>query len=74
MKQLPWTLCVLALALVAWLALAVVSVENQRNALVSKACVDPAFKNEVDAQCLASVQSREHWWQHLTYAMTHFRN
>ena len=25
MKQLPWTLCVLALALVAWLALAVVS-------------------------------------------------
>ena len=59
MKQLPWTLCVLALALVAWLALAVVSVENQRNALVTKACVDPAFKNEVDAKCLASVQSRE---------------
>ena len=49
MKQLPWTLCVLALALVAWLALAVVGVENQRNALVTKACVDPAFKNEVDA-------------------------
>lgn len=74
MKQLPWTLCVLALALVAWLALALVNVENQRNALASKACVDPAFKNEVDAKCLASVQSREHWWQHLTYAMTHFRN
>ncbi|MDZ5634534.1 hypothetical protein [Janthinobacterium sp. GMG1] len=74
MKQLPWTLCALALALVAWLAIAVVSVENQRNALVTKACVDPAFKNEVDAKCLASVRSREHWWQHLTYAMTHFRN
>ena len=74
MKQLPWTLCALAFALVAWLAIAVVNVENQRNALVSKACVDPAFKNEVDAKCLASVHSREHWWQHLTYAMTHFRN
>ena len=55
MKQLPWTLCVLALALVAWLAIAVVNVENQRNALVTKACVDAAFKNEVDAKCLASV-------------------
>ena len=74
MKQLPWTLCVLAVALVAWLAIAVVNVENQRNALASKACVDPAFKNEVDAKCLASVRSREHWWQHLTYAMTHFRS
>ena len=74
MKQLPWTLCALAVALVAWLAIAVVSVENQRNALASKACVDPAFKNQVDATCLASVQSREHWWQHLTYAMTHFRS
>ena len=74
MKQLPWTLCVLAVALVAWLALAVVNVENQRNALVTKACVDPAFKNEVDAKCLASVHTREHWWQHLTYAMTHFRS
>ncbi|MCC7681122.1 hypothetical protein [Janthinobacterium sp. FW305-128] len=74
MKQLPWTLCVLAVALVAWLSIAIVNVENQRNALASKACVDPAFKNEVDAKCLSSVQTREHWWQHLTYAMTHFRS
>ena len=62
------------MALGAWLAIAIVNVENQRNALVTKACVDPAFKNEVDAKCLASVRTREHWWQHLTYAMTHFRN
>lgn len=74
MKQLPWTLCVLALALVFWLSLAVVSTENQRNALVSKTCADPMFKGEVDAKCLASVQSRAHWWQHLTYAMTHVRS
>ena len=52
MKQLPWTLCAVALALVAWLALAVVNVENQRNALASKACA------EADAQCLAAAQSR----------------
>ena len=50
-----------------------VCINYVRNALVTKACVDPAFKNEVDAKCLASVQSREHWWQHLGYAMTHFR-
>ncbi|MBG6220222.1 MULTISPECIES: hypothetical protein [unclassified Janthinobacterium] len=74
MKQLPWTLCALAFALLAWLAIAIVNVENQRNALAGKACVDPTFKNEIDAKCLASVQSREHWWQHLGYAMTHFRN
>ena len=67
MKQLPWTLCVLAVALVAWLALAVVNVENQRNALASKACA------EADAQCLAAAHTRQHWWQHLTYAMTHVR-
>ena len=67
MKQLPWTLCAAALALVAWLALAVVNVENQRNALASKACA------EADAQCLATAQSRAHWWQHLAYAMTHVR-
>ena len=74
MKQLPWTLCALALALVAWLAIAVVSVENQRKALLTKACADPAFKGQVDAKCLAAVQTREHWWQHLTYAMTHVSN
>ncbi|KAB8041404.1 hypothetical protein [Janthinobacterium aquaticum] len=68
MKQLPWILCALVLALAAWLALAVVATENQRNALSAKAC-----PSQSDARCLQSVQSREHWWQHLGYAMTHLR-
>jgi len=68
MKQLPWILCALVLALAAWLALAVVATENQRNALLGKACT-----SQSDARCLQSVQSREHWWQHLGYAMTHLR-
>ena len=67
MNKLPWILCALMLALVAWLALAVASVENQRNALAAKACA------ATDAQCMASAQSREQWWQHLAYAMTHVR-
>jgi len=67
MKQLPWILCAATLALVAWLALAVVNVENQRNALASKACA------ESDTQCLAAATTRAHWWQHLAYAMTHVR-
>ena len=28
----------------------------------------------VDLRCMASVHSREHWWQHLSYAMTHLRS
>lgn len=67
MKKLPWILCAVALAFVAWLALAVASVESQRQALAAKACA------AADAQCLAAAQTREHWWQHLAYAMTHVR-
>jgi hypothetical protein len=73
MKQLPWTLLALALGMSVWLALAVVHAENERNALITRACADPVFKGEVDAKCLANIKSREHWWQHLTYAMTHVR-
>lgn len=73
MKQLPWTLLALALGMGVWLALAVVHAENERNALITRACADPVFKGEVDAKCLANIKSREHWWQHLTYAMTHVR-
>lgn len=68
-KQLPWTLLALAVALALWLALVLVHVENQRYALYTKACADPVFKGEIDKKCLASVDSREHWWQHLGYAL-----
>ena len=73
MKQLPWILLALALGMSAWLALAVVRAENQRNALITRACADPVVKGEVDAKCLANIQSRQHWWQHLGHAMTHVR-
>ena len=73
MKQLPWTLLALTVALIVWLSLAVVHTENQRHALLTRACADPVFKGEVDLKCLANVKSRQNWWEHLTYAMTHVR-
>ena len=68
-----WSLLVLALGLILWLAIAVVSAENQRNALISKACQDRVFPAELDTHCLAFVHSRAHWWQHLAYALTHLQ-
>lgn len=70
-NHLAWTLVVALSGLVFWLALAVVNAENQRNALANKACRDRVFKEEIDRTCLLTVHSREHWWQHLWYAMKH---
>jgi hypothetical protein len=70
-NQLAWTLVVLLSAVIVWLAIALVHAENERYALVSNQCADPLFKGAVDQQCLATVHSREHWWQHMGYAMTH---
>ncbi len=72
-NHLAWSLLVVAIGLVLWLAIALVNAENQRNALMTKACVDPVFKNELDLKCLTLVRSREHWWQHLAYALVHLR-
>jgi len=70
-NQLAWTLIVLLCGLVFWLVVALVNAENQRNALASKMCRDQVFKEEIDRSCLLNVKSREHWWQHLWYAMKH---
>lgn len=70
-NQLAWTLVVLLLGLAVWLAIALVNAENQRNALMTKQCVDPVFKGEIDQVCLQVVESRPHWWNHLWYGMTH---
>lgn len=70
-NHLAWSLAVLALGLVVWLTIALSNAENQRNALATKQCADPIFKGEIDKKCLRSVQSREHWWQHVSYALTH---
>jgi hypothetical protein len=34
---------------------------------------DPVFKGEVDRQCLRTVRSREHWWEHLWYGVSHVK-
>ena len=72
-NHLAWSLLALALGLIVWLAIALVSAENQRNALISKACQDRVFPAEIDTRCLAFVTSRAHWWQHLSYALGHLR-
>jgi hypothetical protein len=72
-NHLAWTLAVIFGGLVIWLAIALVNAENQRNALATGMCADPLFKGEIDRKCLVLVRSREHWWQHLWYGMTHVR-
>ena len=73
MRQLPWTLLVLAIGLIVWLSLALVNAENLRHALMTGVCADRVFKGEIDTRCRASVKSRESAWQHLAYALTHVR-
>lgn len=72
-NQLAWTLVVLACGVIIWLCIALVNAENQRHALMTNQCADPVFKGAVDQRCLAVVNSREHWWEHLWYAATHLR-
>ena len=72
-NHLAWSLLAIALFLILWMGIALVNAENQRNALATKACRDAVFPTEIDTQCLAGVKSREHWWQHVGYAMTHLR-
>lgn len=70
-NHLAWSLLAVAVLVIAWLTIALINAENQRNAYASGLCKDPLFKNEVEALCLKSVDTREHWWQHIGYAMTH---
>ena len=72
-NQLAWTIVVLLAGLVVWLAIALVTAENQRYALVTKKCEDPVFKGEIDKHCLQVVSARDHWWENLWYGMTHLR-
>jgi hypothetical protein len=70
-NQLAWTLVVVLAGVIIWLCIALVNAENQRNALMTNKCPDPVFKGAIDQRCLVMVRSRDHWWQHLWYAMTH---
>lgn len=66
-----WSLAVVLAGFVVWLCIALVNAENQRYALMTDKCQDPLFAGSIDKQCLVTVRSRDHWWQHLAYAMTH---
>jgi hypothetical protein len=70
-NHIAWTLVVLLVGLVFWMAVALINAENQRNALANKQCRDRVFPEEIDKNCMLSVHSREHWWEHLGFAMWH---
>jgi hypothetical protein len=70
-NQVAWTLAVLFAGIAIWLSIALVNAENQRYALMTNKCPDPVFKTGIDQQCLATVHSRDHWWEHWWYAVTH---
>jgi hypothetical protein len=70
-NHVAWSLALVLAGLVVWLSVALVNAENQRFALITKQCQDKVFNTEIDKKCLRTVQSREHWWQHLGYAVTH---
>jgi len=69
--HLAWSLAVLFAFVAIWLGIALVNAENQRNALMNNMCPDPVFKGGIDKTCLVTVQSRDHWWEHLWYGITH---
>ena len=70
-NHLAWCLVIALAVVVFWFALALINAENQRNALMTNQCADPVFKGAIDEKCLLKVHSREHWWQHLWYGVTH---
>lgn len=70
-NQVAWTLSVVFAGVIVWLCIALVHAENERFALISGKCADPVFKNTFDRKCLALVHSRDHWWEHLWYGVTH---
>ncbi len=62
------------LVLTLGLAIALVGAENQRYAMEIGKCQDPVFKGSIDKRCLDTVQSRDHWWEHLYVALVRPRN
>ena len=64
-----WSSLIVALGFVCWLAIALVTAENERYAMLTGKCQDPVFKGSIDKACLETVHSREHWWEHLYAAL-----
>jgi hypothetical protein len=72
-NHVAWSLAAVCGLAVIWLCIALVNAENQRNALVNNMCRDQVFNTGVDKKCLVTVSSRDHWWEHLWYGVTHVR-
>lgn len=68
-----WGLVAALVGVAFWLGVALVNAENQRYALMTNKCADPIFNGAVDRQCLVTVHSRDHWWEHLWYGVTHVK-
>ena len=54
-------------ALILWLSVALVRVENERYALVTGMCDSPT--GMPDRKCLQTVETRTGWWWHLFHAL-----
>lgn len=70
-NHVAWSLLLIVIALSAWLVIALANAENQRNAYATKKCEDRMFKGETDMQCMKTVRTRDHWWDHVVYALGH---
>lgn len=70
-NHIAWSVAVLCTGIAIWLGIALVNAENQRYALMTNKCPDPLFKGGIDKACLVTVRSRDHWWEHLWYGLTH---
>jgi hypothetical protein len=68
-----WGIVAVLVGMVFWLCITLVNAENQRYALMTNKCADPLFKGEIDQRCLLTVRSREHWWEHLWYGVSHVK-
>jgi len=73
-NHVAWTLALIFVLTTVWFGIALVHAENQRHAMASNLCPDQVFKEGFDQKCLLTVRSRDHWWEHLWYGVTHVRS
>lgn len=62
----------LAVALICWLVMVLVRVENQRYALSLGMCAGDQQLRMPDFQCLQNVETRTAWWWHVYWAAREF--
>jgi len=72
-NHVAWSLAAIFALVAVWLAIALVNAENQRHALATNKCPDMVFKSGVDKACLVTVNSRDHWWEHLWFGVMNVR-